>query len=319
MRLHEPSQLGDFSEPRSSSYRSVISAIVAHLHFTNRISMSSSLVWCLWLADVLQALHSDLSLNFSSRELWTRMPSPPHEFREVYSALLQEPSSNTVQPRISTETTSQDDIVLLLIAILSDSICLGRSLGRLVEVESCTNVDMRKHNPFVPLSPHTELDRMQNRLSTALDRWHTRFHNSISPEVLALYHYCTLYLCCAEFPILPGLAGYQTPTSPPSHSSRPIPTNDIRMSDQSVRQAWLVLDNVASRSRSSNGLCPVWLPIVVFHGALVIWANISFGRAGDSDKYGSTRALLAFKVELEEMPWPCCVEMAATLGRLISG
>ena len=246
------------------------------------------------------------------------MPSSPDEFQDVYGAILQEPISNTVQYLLSRETTSQEDAVLLLVALLSDSICLRRSLGRVVKMETCRNMDIHKHNPFVPLSPHTELDRMQNLLSTGLDRWHTSFHTFVAPEILALYHYCRLYLSCSELALLPRLAGYQTYASPPSHPSLPNPTNDIRTSDQSMRQAWLVLDNAASRSRSSDGLCPVWLPIVVFHGALVIWAGISLGTVGDSDKYGSTRVLLAFKAELEGIAWPCCVEMVATLRRLMS-
>ena len=51
---------------------------------------------------------------------------------------------------------------------------------------------------------------------------------------------------------------------------------------------------------------------------LVVWAKVSLSTDGDRDKQGSIRALVAFKVELEAMQWPCCARMVTTLETLVS-
>jgi len=241
------------------------------------------------------------------------MPSSQVDFQETYNSLLHEQDCDGFQSNLSTDLTSSDDAVLLLMAIISDAIYLRQSLGRLVPAETGGRVN----NPFVPLNPNTELERMQNLLSQGLDRWQSRFQDSVSADVIAFYHYCKLYILCPDLPALSPLSGYLKHSAYPELQNRHHTGSSIKISDQAVQQAWLVLDHAASRAKSDEQLCAVWLPIVVFHAALAIWASIGLVGADRSERYGSKRALLAFKVELEGMPWPCCAEMASVLESLM--
>lgn len=241
------------------------------------------------------------------------MPSSLHEFQDTYDGLLHEQTRDGFQSVLPADMTSQDDAVLLLMAIISDAIHLRQSLGRLVS----TDQGGRMNNPFVPLTPSTELERMQKLLSKGLDRWQSQFQGSVSADVMAFYHYCRLYISCPDLPALSPLSGYLNQFATSGSQGRSNPGNSIKISDQSVQQAWQVLDHAALRTKSDEQLCAIWLPIVVFHASLAIWASISLVGAEGSERYGSKRALLAFKVELEEMPWPCCIEMAAVLDTLM--
>jgi hypothetical protein len=237
------------------------------------------------------------------------MPCSSYEFQDLYRTL----NEGNTDPLFPADLTSPEDAFLLLMAILSDALCLRQSLGRLVADTDSTTRRNQRHNPFVPLSPHTELDRIQSALSSALDRWHLTFHTLMPPEVMAFYHYCKLYLSCFQLLELPRIVRYRMM----SHS--PIGDSAVSVPQQSIHHAWLVLDNAAARSKSSSSdtLCPAWLPIVVFHASLVIWAKQRFGTIGERKAYSSTKVLLPFKIEIEGMPWPCCKEMAATLDRLM--
>ena len=288
----------------------------------HKVNVFSSLTWCLWLADVLQALHSGTSLNFLSSELWTTLPSSQQNFQQnfqqVYRTFLQsEDNVSTQNAAIFLDSNSQEDAILLLVAVLSDSICVRRSLGQIVLMADSADAGRHNHNPYVPLSPHTELDRMQDFLSRALDQWQRTFRSIVSAEAMALYHYCRLYLSCPKLLDLSRLAGYKPFTSKLSPQLT-TSSSPIGVSDESMRHSWLVLDNAAVRSNGSDTLCPAWVPIVVFHASLVVWAKLSLTEGSKSDTYGSTKVLLAFKAELEKMEWPCCVEMVATLDKLMS-
>ena len=273
------------------------------------MTISGASIWCLWLASILQALHCDVSFNsFSSKELWTRMPSSPYKFQDLYRTLSESDNDSPLPP----DLIYQDDAFVLLMAILSDSLCLHQSLGQIDAIANIT-VKQNMRNPFSPLSPHSELARMRNALSSTLDRWHSAFHTSISSDILALYHYCRMYLSCFQLLELPRIAGYKLVSSSCSAASGPSITS------MSVSQAWLVLDNAAARRKalSSQTLCPAWLPIVVFHASLILWAKQKYGSGNEDNAYGSTKILLPFKIEIEQMTWPCCKEMAATLDRLM--
>lgn len=311
MRLNDPSQLEDILGPRVASYRLVPS--FKERLVTDKESRSSAPVWCLWLSDIMQSLHTGVAANFSSRELWTKMPSSQYDFHDIYGRLLHGSVHDVLQPILPADMTAQEDAVLLLMAIVSDAIYLRQALGRLVS----TSEGRSTSNPFVPLTPNTELERMQALLSKGLDRWQSQFQTRVPADVMAFYHYCRLYISCPDLPALSPLSGYNNPLANLGSWNQSSAGDSIKISDQSIQHAWQVLDNAALRSKSGEQLCAIWLPIVVFHAGLVIWASISLGAAEGRDKYGSKRSLLAFKVELERMPWPCCIEMAAVLDSLM--
>ena len=273
----------------------------------------------MWLADVLQALHLDAPSNFSSRELWTKFPSSQNDFHRVYQALLQQ-GDDTIEQQapLWAGLGPREDAVVLLVAILSDSICLQKSLGHMAFPVDELDAFRQHHNPFLPLAPRSELDRMQRSLSGALDRWYRHFHVVATSEVIALYHYCRLHLSCPKLSCLSQIAGYKpmvlNATSPKPSGLRLA----VKVSEESVGHSWLVLDCAAARGKTSGNLCPAYLPIIVFHASLVVWAKLHNKETSKGDNYSSTRVLLAFKAELSEMEWPCCVEMASTLDNLMS-
>jgi hypothetical protein len=207
-RYNEPKLLERLCGCPAPSYRSVAPAHVD----TANVSGRGPLVWSIWLIGIVQALHFDLSTNlFTSRELWTSMPSSSSEFQEVYSVLLDD---RTPQDRVPARSFSQEDALLLLMALLSDLLFLRRSLGQVVRsTENITKRSIRS-NPFSPFSPHMELDHIEALLSLALDKWHGRFRAHASPEILALYHYTKMYLCFDGLLSLPPMAGYRGVRSP---------------------------------------------------------------------------------------------------------
>ncbi|KAK5064916.1 hypothetical protein LTR84_000750 [Exophiala bonariae] len=275
---------------------------------------SSAPIWCLWLSDLIQSLHTGVAANFSSRELWTKMPSSTHDFHDIYERLVYGARDDELQSILPGGMTTPEDAVLLLMAIISDAIYLRQALGRLV----LTKEGRSMSNPFVPLTPDTELERMQMQLSQGLDRWESQFQGVMAADVMAFYHYCRLYISCPDLPALPPLSGYNNPVADIRSRYQSKAGNVFNIADSSIQQAWQVLDYAALRSKTGEKLCAIWLPIVVFHAGLVIWASISLvGGVEGRDKSGSKRSLLAFKVELEGMPWPCCAGMAAVLENLM--
>lgn len=306
MRYHDPNHLESDIRHPAASYRYGPKSQPDSAD----LGESSPLVWCLWLIDIVQSLHFDLSINlFSSRELWTSMPSSSREFQDVYRCILDDRATPVDQ--VAVEAT-QEDMLLLLMALLADLLYARQSLGQVVQFAASDVGSTNQYNPHVPFSPHMELCHIEDQLSLALDRWYTWFYDSASPEVRTLYHYVKMYLSFDQLLSLPQAVGY--PGSQP-----PLPPNKkFSVSDDAIREAWHVLDGEAAWSQQSptDRLCPIWLPIVTFHAGLVIWAH--FCSANAQAGYGSPRVILAFKIELDAMPWPCCLEMAATLARLIS-
>lgn len=238
------------------------------------------------------------------------MPCSSYNFQDIYRSLFDETHTKASLPD---DMMSPDDAFLILLAIISDILCIHRSLYRILSLsESQQNTSVHLPNPFVPLTPAAELTRMTKALSLALNVWSDRFHGLMVPEIMAFYHYCRLHLACPQILELPFLAGYTDPA--PNFDHQPIV-----ITDEAVRNAWLVLDHSADAlsTRTPDTLCPVWLPVVVFHAALVVWAQQSLSELGQNGISGSVRVLLAFKFELERMSWPCSKSMAATLERLI--
>ncbi len=237
------------------------------------------------------------------------MPSSTYDFQDIYRTLLEGNKDAALPP----DLVSPNDAFVLLLAILSDCLCLQQSLGQIAANAPAT-AKQNMRNPFSPLSERTELARMRSVLSSALDRWHAVFGVAVASEILALFHYCRLHLSCFQLLELPRLAGYKLVSS--SRSAAPGPS----ITSESVSQAWRVLDDAAAghKASSSQSLCPAWLPIIVFHAGLVLWARQKYGNDDENHAHGSTKILHLFRMELEQMTWPCCKGMAATLDRLIN-
>lgn len=300
MQLHNPGQL--------------------ELGLRQRLSSYSSMLWSLWLWDILHALHSNQTLNFSATEILSTEPSPAIPFQHIYRDLLQD--GNEHQPILLAMNgdPDRDQSFLLLLAILSDSITVRRSIGSVINAVNPAHSLAREVNPYVLFSDHAELDRMLGQLSLALDRWDVRFTKLKRPDIKVLSLYCRLYLSC---PILAAL--HEIALSQGEHS---VPLKDlsaslnIDVSNRSVDYAWALLDTAAAVTTplpAESSLCPAWMPICVFHAALVVWAKIRWDKSSTSAGHGSIRALLAFKVELERMQWPCCTNMAKALQKLMCG
>lgn len=141
----------------------------------------------------LYGLHSDLAVSsFSTQEIWTKIPSSGAEFQNIQKAFLEDKLPQSIAFPLS---LSQEDAVLLLMAILSDLLYIRLSIGQQAHLTIPAQKRARNlSNPSVPLSPHTETYRMQNIISSALDRWYSKFNTLSSPGMMAFYYYCRLYL-----------------------------------------------------------------------------------------------------------------------------
>ena len=255
----------------------------------------STTVYAFWMADILMALLAYTPLTFSTCEMDIGLPhSPDYKLSDAYCPLLQDTFSTV-------EITSPDDALVLLMGLLSDVIYLQRSLGPMRA--SAAN----QFNPYVPLSPHTEFSRLRNTLRQALNQWIGAFQDT-PPAVKAFYHLCRLHLSQPDIASLVNEVGYLQPAKRLSFAG-------VTVADEAVEHAWLILDTVAARSNGRDideSVSSPWLPMSVFHAALVVWARQQWGNA-----YGSNRILLPFVVELSHMPWPCCERMCSTLNSLM--
>lgn len=198
------------------------------------------------------------------------------------------------------DAAHSEDAMIFLMALLSDSIYLQRSLSRVAAPDPM--------NPFVPLSPHSEHERMHGILSSAFDNWLDIFHRT-QPEILVFYHYCRLYL------------GYPQVSSLASHicypSGQEVTEPKVTVSNTAIKHAWAILDNVAaadSRLGIDRTIEPLWFPVATFHAGLAIWAQ----NCGSKRESSSTRILLPFIVELQKMSWPCAAKMASSMENLMA-
>ena len=216
-----------------------------------------------------------------------------YNFQDIRCALLR-------NEKLPPDIQGREDALLLLMALLTDAIYFQRSLGRWSSL-------LDPINPYMPLSPHTEHKRMLSTLTTALDRWSESLP-SVDPDLVVLHRYVGLYLA---FPAVTGLAG--SIGYPDTITTTKL---DVKVPDMATKFAWQILDAAAAGSpnRASN-LCSPWLPVVVFHGALLIWADV----ASSTSMYApSKRILLPFILELQRMGWPCCAKLASTIERLMA-
>jgi hypothetical protein len=254
------------------------------------------------------------------------MPSGDHGFQTVYNSLF-----DTESP-VPNDVRSSEDGVLLLSAILSDTLFLQRSTGSIIVtrpvVGNMASSMSSPTNPFATLTPMRESLQRRNSLKNALDRWLQHFDEENLNNILALYYFCRLCLSCPDLRLLPSMAKYPPGTSV-STGNRKKETVDMNrtevdpngepvldISEEALQAAWKVLDHVdVSLPRDKQCL---WLPIILFFSALVVWYKAKESATGSTcSGYTSMKTLAAFSRELEKLPWSCCTTMSATLDRLM--
>ena len=270
----------------------------------------------LLLTDIMHSMHYGVMTHYTTNEIYIKMPASSYHFHDVYSSLLAHASP------LPEDMTSQEDGVLIIVALLSDIVLIRTSFSLLTQTSSSSpdarrvvNTVRDQRRPAVPLSPPAELPRMLAKVSRALDRWFQRFSETVSREVLSLFFFCRLYLACPEMRLLPRLAGYR-PALPAEHGTARAVLDEILISDDAMRCAWLILDNINVKPTATESACLIWLPIVLFYAALVVWRRLKSGFQLD-ESYGTLKILGMFQKELERLPWPCCAEMIKTLENLM--
>lgn len=269
----------------------------------------------MFLTDVIYAIHCGATPTYSTAELNIKMPSSSYPFRTIYALIY----SHGPLPE---DVRSREDGLLLLTALLSDTIYIQRchlmtSAFSISHTGSGANGDAPLRNPYAPLGSHSERSRLDAAIHTALDRWKQHFQQHAGRDVLALYYFCKLQLICPDMWELPHLAGYMATTDSVTEPARNGGDESRpNIPDKAMDLAWLVLDNCNLQTEPLGRKLAIWLPVTLFLSALVIWQRLRFRSAADI-KYGTLKMLSLFKSEIAQMPWPCCLEMEATLDKLM--
>lgn len=271
------------------------------------------------LTDLMQAIHFGTAPVYSTAELYIKMPSSDHQFRDMYHALLYGSKP------LPEDTKNREDALLLLTALLNDIVytqtCLFNtpllSENRDDTTGLGTDDNTLSQNPFSPLSSQTEFSRLNAALQSSLDRWDHHFQPHVGREIMALYYFSKLQLICPDIWQLPRLAGYgPNSDSNGRSSSRHVGSHGPRIPDKALHLAWLVLDTCDTGTEGSETSLAIWLPVVLFLCALVVWQKLRH-RSPTDLKYGSFKVLGMFRDEIDQLPWPCCVEMATVLNRIM--
>ncbi|KAI1613368.1 hypothetical protein EDD36DRAFT_263374 [Exophiala viscosa] len=280
--------------------------------------IKSSLVSYLLLLDTVHAVHYGLVPHFSRTELFMKMPSSNHQFRTLYNSL-------THGYALPQDVRTREDGLLLLTMLLSDIIYAqrchlsipGPSTSQ-VDVNPRSSTDRTPlRNPFAPLSLQSEYSRLSADFLAALSRWEQHFHRYVGSDILALYYFVRLQLICPDIGSLPRLAGYGTvPACSGRQCSSAERPEQIDIPDKAMDLAWLVLDHCDGNSQDLQRRMVVWIPVILFYSALVVWQKL-YSQPFTDLKYGSLKVLGMYKDEIAKMPWPCCKAMADTLDRLM--
>lgn len=270
--------------------------------------MHSALISYMLLIDTMQATHCGLAANFSTSELFIRMPGSNHQFPTLYRSLLR-------GDEIPQDVRSKEDALLLLTALLNDIVYAQRCLPPTTVVGSGrqTHIGSKLRSPFTPLSAASEMSRLKDIITAGLSRWEGFFRPHVGNDILALFCFCKLQLICPDTWKLPQMAGYGETDSNSQHPGHPDP-GPFQVPDKAMALAWLVLDHC--HKISPKGKLSVWLPPIVFLSALVVWQRLR-GESPANPKYGSVKVLSLFNNEIAGLSWPCTVEMMKTLNRLM--
>ncbi len=271
-----------------------------------------------FLIDVVHAVHYNTSTQYNSSELFITMPASNHNFHDIYTKLVLE------EHPLPLDMTEEEDAVLILSALLSDIITIHKvfsgfdlqSAELLSSQPSTSSNTLSVLNPFVPLSPYAENQRMLSQILKSLDLWGKRFRPIMSEDVLSLFYFCDMCLSFPQALLLPQLAEYEPAVISSSGSRSEVDLASMVISEATMRSAWLVVDHVNVRRLPDRAACPVWLPVVTYITALVVWANLKSSSMSRST-YGTLKVLGMFKVELQQMPWPCCTVMVKNLDELM--
>jgi len=288
----------------------------------------SALISYMMLIDTLHAVHFGLAPNYSTNELFIRMPASNHQFRTIYNSLVH-------GRKVPLDVHRREDALLLLTAILNDIIhihCSFLSLQSpdIVSGQSINgyrqdavnpsvdrhliNKDKKLENPWAPLTAGSEFCRLRVDLLAGLSRWEDHFQQHVGSDILVLYYFCRLQLHCPEIWEIPHLARYEMATTNANDQAKS--TTQFEIPDKAMDLSWQILDHCVKGSKSPGRTMAVWLPIVVFLSALVVWHKLRRQSTKDM-KYGTLKVLSMFKNELAKLPWPCCAEMTRTLDRLM--
>lgn len=267
------------------------------------------------LTDVLYAINCGLAPNFSTSELFIRLPTANHQFRTVYNAL-------THGFALPQDVRSEADGLLLLTALLNDIVYLHRCHLSLTYSLS-TQPDLAPglsnrtedgvRNPYASLSSKSEFARLSAELMAALSDWEKHFQGRVDSNMLALYYFCRLQMTCPEIWELPRLVGCGSTTG---FQTTHLPPKSFDIPDNAMDLAWLVLDHCGKSSKTARPQLSIWFPIVLFMSALVVWQRLR-SQVNTDMSYGTLRVLNAFRVEIARLPWPCCVDMVKTLDSLM--
>ena len=239
------------------------------------------------------------------------MPSSSHSFNDIYFRLVSQ------RTEIPGAAKSPENALFLLVALLSDHLYTRKMLqmtfpptggpksGHFYNFSTIPEL-----SPFPTLSPMLESARINANLERALDAWVEAFNEVCPKTYMALYYYTRLRIVCPELEYLPKAVGYVLEVA------NGLTGSDLKVSDESVRLSWLVVDHIDSSHADMASQTAIWVPIILFHAALVVWQRSS---SAASRQNGSSKILNPFISELEQVPWPCSKEMVKILRRLASG
>lgn len=262
-----------------------------------------------YLVDVLLAIHIGTLPILTTSELNMRLPVSGHAFPTVYKNLLDD-SGLTVPDDVK----EPEDALLLLTAILSDIIYIYRGVFRLRSTAAKPS-----HQPYQTLSLATEIDRQRLMIKKALEQWLQVFEHLMPRNIVAFYYFCQICLACPEIWRLPVLAKYPPSLHGQTDSTCNSNNEQSLVTEEAMEYAWRVLDNTTTQNSDSGNKCDyIWMPLVLFFSALVVWHRVTRRSSEISAKYGTVKMLAMFSRELEQLPWPCCSVMTQTLERLIA-
>nr|OQO24355.1 hypothetical protein B0A51_06639 [Rachicladosporium sp. CCFEE 5018] len=232
------------------------------LNITERdLAGKSSLLCYMLLVDTMHALQTNDIPKYSVDELAFTMPQSGHSFRTTYIGILHGCD-------LPDDLSATEDALLLLTALLAHSLYLQKSFEAPFAVQTPPHC-----SPYRPLCLETEFTNRQATINAALNVWEARFGNTMSQDVLALFHFTRLQLLVPQISDLSLFAEQQLVggIAPTFHDIPP----------EAVKLAWSVLANVEDSPTIQGKKLATWLPVVLYLAALVVWrADSGDGKNG---------------------------------------